>query len=564
MSKLNAKGVLKKFKGYIKEILPTFVLALISSFMLFLYEPVVLYMSNVNDFWFDMDILMSCIGIMFFALFFVIFLGYSFIYIIDKVILKKNKKIYNVCLIVGFVGFFVTYIQGNFMSGKLPVLDGTPIEWNNYTTLSVISGMLLVGVIGLTIFLVKKFKIEKCIKIYNYVSIAIFVMLTVSLLSTCMIKSDDLKQKKYNVTATIANINKYSNNKNFVIFMLDAIDSKTAEEVYQGNPEFHEVLKDFAYYPDTVGAYPFTRDSVPLVLSGVWSENKTDFNTFYNDAMDQSKLLSLLKEKQYEVNIYDDEFLYGREGAKQVKNLHFDNKIDKVKLMKQEIRYDMYKYLPYYLKRFSKIEYVDFKDTRKEENVENAFKWDDTVFCNEYINQNMEITENNQFKFIHLEGAHHPFDRDKDLNKIENGTYEDKIAASFTTVKKYIEYLKANGRYDNTAIIIMADHGFWFDTDEKSLLKRQNPIFFVKGFNEVHDERQVSNEKMSFDYLQDLYAALLAEKKNGELFENIDNSGPRRFLLYVISGYDHMVEYMQKGAANDFETLEATGNVYDR
>ena len=44
----------------------------------------------------------------------------------------------------------------------------------------------------------------------------------------------------------------------------------------------------------------------------------------------------------------------------------------------------------------------------------------------------------------------------------------------------------------------------------------------------------------------------------------MDNSGPRRFLLYVISGYDHMVEYLQKGSANDFDTLEATGNVYDR
>ena len=238
MNELVAKDRTSKFKGYVKEIIPAFVLALISSFMLFLYEPIVLYMSNVNDFWFDMDILMSCIGIMFVVLFGVIFLGYNFIYVIDKFILKKNKKIYNITLIIGFVAFIVTYIQGNFMSGKLPVLDGTPIEWNNYTTLSCISGMLLVGAIGLTIFLIKKFKIEKCIKIYNYVSIAIFAMLTVSLLSTCMIKSEDLKQRKYNVTATIANINKYSNNKNFVVFMLDAIDSKTAEEVYKNNPEF--------------------------------------------------------------------------------------------------------------------------------------------------------------------------------------------------------------------------------------------------------------------------------------------------------------------------------------
>ena len=208
---------------------------------------------------------------------------------------------------------------------------------------------------------------------------------------------------------------------------------------------------------------------------------------------------------------------------------------------------------------------MDFKTTRKEdEKAENTFVWDDKIFYNDYLNQDVEITNQNEFKFIHIEGAHHPFNCDKNLNDIENGTYEDKIEASFTIIEKYIGYLKENGVYDNTAIIIMADHGFWFDTDVESLLKRQNPMFYVKGFNETHEERQVSDEKMSFDYLQDLYVALLEGKKTDELFENIDNSGPRRFLLYVISGYDHMVEYMQYGHSKNLETLKETGNVYDR
>lgn len=552
-------------KRYLKEIFPAFALALVSSFMLFLYEPIVTYSSNVNDFWFDLSTLLSCVGIMFFILLFGIFVIYNVIYFIGRHFFKEDNKLYNITLVVGFVLFLVTYIQGNFLSGKLPVLDGSPIEWNNYDTLSVISGLLLVGVTAVTVFGIKKFKIKKCIKVYSFISMAIFVMLSVSILSAFMLNGDTINQKKYMVTATAENINKYSTNKNFVVLMLDAIDSKTAENVYQSNEEYQKILKDFTYYPDTVGAYPFTRDSVPLVLSGVWSENKTDFNTFYNDAMDQSKLLKMLDTKQYEVNIYEDEFIYGRTGATQVKNLYFDSKIDRVKLMKQEIMYDMFKYLPYYLKRFSKIEYVDFKETRKSNsNIENAFKWDDPVFCNEYLNQGIEICNKNEFKFIHLEGAHHPFDCDKDLNKIENGTYEEKIASSFTVVKNYIEYLKQNNVYDNTAIIIMADHGFWFDTDEKSLLKRQNPIFYIKGFNESHDERQVSQEKISFDYLQDIYEALLNEKKNDQLLENIDTSRPRRFLLYLISGYDHMVEYMQYGHANDFDTLKETGNVYDR
>ncbi|MBQ3409047.1 MAG: sulfatase-like hydrolase/transferase [Clostridia bacterium] len=552
-------------RKYLKEILPAVIVAFISSFMLFIYEPIIMYVSNSTDFWFDIKILISCTSIIFFIAFFAIFIGYNIVYLLTKYVFKEKEKIYRAFLVIGFVLFLVTYIQGNFLAGKLPVLDGSPIEWNNYTTLSVISGLLLIVAFGVAIFMVIKLKMEKCVKIFSYISCAIFFMLSISLVSTCISKGEAIRKKEYITTATARNINKYSSKKNFIIFMLDAIDAETAEGVYQSNEQYQKALKDFTYYPDTVGAYPFTRDSVPLVLSGVWSENKTDFGTFYNDAMDQSRLLNMLNREEYVANIYDDEFAYEREGVKQIQNIDLNNKVDAAKFIKQEIKYDLYKYLPYYLKRYSRIEEMDFKTTRKEdEKAENTFVWDDKIFYNDYLNQDVEITNQNEFKFIHIEGAHHPFNCDKNLNDIENGTYEDKIEASFTIIEKYIGYLKENGVYDNTAIIIMADHGFWFDTDVESLLKRQNPMFYVKGFNETHEERQVSDEKMSFDYLQDLYVALLEGKKTDELFENIDNSGPRRFLLYVISGYDHMVEYMQYGHSKNLETLKETGNVYDR
>ena len=552
-------------KKYLKDILPAFIISFVSGFMLFIYEPIIMYASNVNDFWFDLYVLLSCTVIIFGITVIGIFFAYNLIYVLTRFVFKNKEKIYKCSLLIGFALFVVTYIQGNFLAGKLPVLDGTPIDWNKYTTQSIISLVVLVVTFAAIFFTAFKIKLDKCVKICSYITCAICAMLVISLLSTTLTKSECLKRKEYMVTATTRNINEYSKNRNFVIFMLDAIDSETAEQVYNENEEFKDVMKDFTYFPDTVSGYAFTRDNVPLVLAGVWSENKTDFATFYNDAMDNSELLKLLDNEKFEANIYEDEFGYYREGSRKIKNLEYNNKVDKVKFIKNEIRYDMFKYLPFYLKKESKIEYLNFKDTRKEdEKVENIFVWTDKIFCNEYLKQAVKLSGDNQFKFIHVEGAHHPFNLDKDLNDVENGTYEEKIAASFTTIKKYIEYLKENNIYDNTAIIIMADHGFWWETDDESLLKRHNPIFYVKGFNETHDQRQVSNEKMSFDYLQEMYKALLEGKSASETLQNVDTSKPRRFLLYRISGYDHMVEYMQHGHAKDMETLKETGNVYDR
>lgn len=551
-------------KKYLKEIAPALILAFVVSFMLFIYEPIIMYTSNISDFWFDIYTLLHCNLVAFSFVFIIIIFFYNLIYFIETKVIKKDKKIYNVLLIIGFIVFLVTYIQGNYLSGALPVLDGTPIEWKEYKIQNVISAVLLIAVTTIVFLITKKIKFEKSIKILKYITLAVFGMLTVSLLTSVLGCKECLDRKETTTTATIENIEKYSTKQNLIVLLLDAIDSKTMEKVIDENEEFHHVLDDFTYFPNTVGGYPFTRDSIPLILSGKWSENKTDFGTFYNEAMDESKLLENLKERDYDINIYENEFYYTTENAKAIKNLSFQDKADVYKFIEQEIKYDLFKYLPFYIKQYSRIETMDFKETRQQTEERNdLFRWEDKTFYKEYLEKNIKKSNDNQFKFIHIEGAHYPLDCDKYFNDIENGTIEDKMGASMTLVDKYLNILKENNLYDNTAIVILSDHGFWWDTDDESLLKRQNPILYIKGFNERH-ERIVSNEKVSYGYLQDMFKELLDGTKAPNLLDNIENSGPRRFLLYGIGGYDHMVEYMQYGDSNDFETLKSTGKTFDR
>ena len=549
-------------KKYLKEMVPVIVLAVVASFMLFIYEPVIMYVNNMSDFWFDIYTLIYCSSISFIMMFSVIIIVYTLIYIISNKVLKNKKNIYSIMVIIGFVFFIITYIQGNFLAGSLPVLDGKTIEWNSYITENIVSVILLLVVSLFAFFITKKIKFEKSIKVLKYITIVIFVMLFISLVTTCMTKEGCFSRKRYTVTSTTKNLNNYSSKNNLIIFLLDSIDSETAEQIIQKNPEYEKVFEDFTYYPDTVGGYAFTRDTVPLLLSGQWNENKENFGEFYNEAMDNSKLMELLKQKKYNINIYNDEIPYNTENAKVIKNLSFDNNVDSIKFIKQEIKYDLFKYLPFYLKKYSRVEGMNFNYTRKIEN-DNLFLWENTNFYNNYLSEEAKIGSANEFKYIHLEGAHYPFNSDKNLNEVENGTYEDKIEASIKLIDKYLNYLKSNNIFDNSAIIILADHGFWFDIEKDDLLKRQNPILYIKGFNEKH-ERQISDEKVSFGDFQDIYKELLDGKKTFELFENIDTTKPRRFLLQFVGSYDHMVEFLQHGHSKDLSTLEETGNIYDR
>ena len=548
-------------KNNIKKFLPAIVLAFAFSFMLFIYEPVILYVNNTSDFWFDIKVLLSYSFIAFILLFLSIIVVYLLLYLIQNKIFKKPKNLFNAFLVFGFSIFFTTYIQGNYLSAKLPSLDGKTIVWSEFKNESIISTILLIVVFSVIIILVKKYKFKNVIKQSKNVSLAICAMLCISLITTCITSNTNSSVKSYAVTPTTKYINEYSKNKNFIIILLDSIDSETMENIINQNNEYSTVFSDFTYFPDTVGAYPFTRDTVPLVLSGNWSENKKDFATFYNEAMDNSKLLNYLRDYKYNINIYNDEISYNTNNAKDIKNFVFDSKADLVSFIKQEIKYDLFKYLPFYLKKYSRIETMDFINTRRKTKDE-MFSWEDKVFLEDYLKRDVKINNNNEFKYIHLEGAHYPFDCDKNFEKKENGTYEDKIEGSINLLDTYLQYLKKNKIYDNSAIIILADHGFWWDIDDNSLLKRQNPILYIKGFDE-HHERKISNEKVSFDNLQDMYKNLLDEKKSDKVMEGIDTTKPRRFMLYRVGGYDHMEEFLQHGHSKNLDTLEKTGNVYD-
>ena len=516
-----------------------------------------MYSSNVDDFWFDIYTLFSCNIIYFVISIILIVFIYTLIYCIGN-IFKNTKNLYNILLLIGFVFFIVSYIQGNYLSSSLPVLNGDTIIWSNYKTQMIISAILLLVAIIAVVICTIKFKYEKVINILKYITLAILIMLLVSLISTCLTKKCFVR-KTYPSTATTKNISNYSSNKNFIIFLLDAVDSKRTQKIIDENPEYQNIFTDFTYYPDTVSGYVFTRDSIPLILSGIWSENKTDFATFSNEAMDQSRLLEMLKEKKYNINIYDEEIKYNTENAKVVKNFSFDNNIDSYKYLKQELKYDLFKYLPFYLKKFSKIETMDFIGTRKMVD-DNMFSWENTVFYNNYLNQNVKLNNQNEFKFIHIEGGHTPFDCDENLQPLNNnGTYEQKVQACLKIIDKYLNYLKENNVYDNSVIIVMADHGYEYETEHT--LFRQNPIFYIKGINEKHEAR-TSNEKVSFDYLMDIYKNLLDDKESSNALDNIDNSGPRRLLLHETYNYDHLTEYMQYGVARDYSTTIATGNKF--
>ena len=540
-------------KGLITAIILSFVI----SFMLFIFEPITMYANNIDDFWFDLYTLIKPTLL----LFSISFVGLSVFFLIMYFIAKKTKKsiIFNISLYLAGFGFLCAYIHSNFLAGFLPSLDGTTIEWGGKAAnISSIAVCIVVA----ALFIVGHIKLggEKTVKYSSYAYLAVFAMLSVSLLSTCL-TTPVFEAKKVLNTSTVDELYTVSTNRNYFILLLDAVDSQAFNKVVQKKDEYKAIFKDFSYYPDTLSGYAFTRDSIPFIFSGIWNENQEQFDKYSTRAFSESKFFNTLAEQNWQRDFYEYEYTWHNNKA-----LDFNNIVSVVGkpstkvFMKEELKYILFKTLPFPLKRFSKIDTMEFEKPQSDNDAE-PFAWDNLDFYNGHLDRTAETTDNKLFQFYHLDGGHVPFDLDENLNELpdEDGTYPQKLEAALKVADSFLKYLKKNNAYENATIVVMADHGFWFEGTD-----RQNPILYIKGPNEKHDKMIVSEKQVSYADLCDTFTELLDRKKSTEIFSNLPTDGRvRRYLYNEFLHEDHMEEYEQTGKAWETSTFKPTGRSYD-
>ncbi len=113
-----------------------------------------------------------------------------------------------------------------------------------------------------------------------------------------------------------------------------------------------------------------------------------------------------------------------------------------------------------------------------------------------FLSEQTDFTsEKGTYCFIDNDTPHEPHAMNADMltlsdkKKSLESTHYDSNAASLLQAGKYLDYLRKNGVYDNTRIIIVADHGNTlklsrFDGFENQKeMARYNPLLLVKDFN---------------------------------------------------------------------------------
>lgn len=558
--KITQKGI----KGIARDLAPACILLFVSCFMLFLFEPIFMYVNNMEDFWFDFPIMIWPVLGVFFSFFLIGIVVIFAIYNADLLV-STRLILYKGITLIGFIVFFLIYLQGNWLAGNLPLLDGEEIIWESYGKHeNIVLFLATVILLTATIVLIGKCGLNRTVFYTMMCTLTVFVMLFASLVPTVITNGALLRKDTF--SPSLKNFNTISSNKNFLIFLVDYVDSQKFYEVMMGDDDFRGMMEDFTYYPDTLSVYPQTRDSISNILTGVVYRNETNFLDYSSGAYNQSLLFEKLDQNGYSINLYSDMIIWEGERNYKIENsvsIHNDS-LDLNDFMKQELKYISFKYLPYGLKQLSKIESLDFNTCRIVNSEYDAYTWGD-VENYERITENsiLDKQDNNYFQFIHAEGGHKPLNLDKDLNVIEGGTYRQKLEASLTLIKTYLQRLKDNDAYDNSVIVIMADHGraYW-SGQPKQQISRCNPVLFIKGINEKHGMLQ-SDSPVSYVDLQDAFFDLIDGKQSTELFVDLKQGRTRTIYWQTSKTSDHKIEYETTGKARELDKFTPTGNVYD-
>lgn len=361
------------------------------------------------EFWFDFyDLIPLCL------LMFTVFTGASFL--LAFIVSKINTRLYQGFVTVYLIAFLCTYIQGNFMIGNLPHLDGSTVDWAQYSGLRIGSVALWTAVMLLLILAVKKLSLAKVADAAGAVSGLISLVLLVTLVTLGFTKQG-LEHKFSMINTTYGEL-EMSTDQNLVLLVLDTVDGDIMSQMIEQHPEYKEILSDFTYYNNTMSAYPFTVYSVPYLFSGEWYEDQEEFIEYAKRVYREAPFFDDLEARGYRMGMYEEEAYRLEESM-----FRFENMIDTTptissiaQFMKLEIKLVGFKYMPFDLKRFCLTIPAEFNS--------------------------LEKTDDKCFRFIHLVGAHSPWHQDAQMNEIENGTYEQSIEASMTIVATHLQKLK--------------------------------------------------------------------------------------------------------------------------
>lgn len=568
----------KSFRGIFKKtkIVHSSIVSLMLLVTLFICPFIEVFLNNLNQFSFSLfNVIVPILSGM--------IIGIGLVVLVCALL---NNKAYMFLMSLLFSIGLMSYIQGIFLNGTLFLMDGKEMEW----PASLILGNLCIWITicFLIIRIIKLTKISKYTeKIIVYVALFVTLIQLIGIMSLIpnVFSDEDATISSANNYLSEQGIEEIASDNNIIVFVLDTYDVDYFEEVLEQNAKFYSPLTDFVFYPDTVSQFSRTYPSIPYMLSHEMYFFEEPKKEYVDCAFSSCDFWTDLKEINYSIYIYEDDRLCIGETLLSECN----NFIEEGHVLKEDTSFfgsikaivtvGGYRTLPYLVK--SSLSYTADSINKmviSEKIWDNKpYEMNDSKMLEAINNSGLTISdEESAFRFIHLMGAHAPYILDISGKEVDNRIVDpvEQYQGCMQYVYRYIDELKKLGKYENSTIIITADHGENFVANE--LPNNTNPILLIKYpdcIGEVvcndylENGPKVSYSKASLEDILPTIGGILNVNYSGNgvnLREVVSNDRIRYHYFAVVEDTKQTgtLKYEINGSSRNFDCWENTGEYH--
>ena len=399
---------------------------------------------------------------------------------------------------VFFVSSFLLWLQGNILVWDYGVLDGTEIKWDEKYLYGIID-----SIIWIVLLIVAFLNYSTIYKTVRAGSIA-FICIQLMSLGIVSLKTPEKQHAKWSEDNSCKW--SFSSEKNVIILVLDGFRTDTFEEIINEDKYFKDLFDGFTYFRNSVGGFPTTYPSVPLILTGQYYDNSVPIQRFMKKAYCGNSVPRILKEHDYMVYLPRKPYIYCSPDIAS-NFVPTETSFFKLQNITHLLDSTFFRYSPHFIKKFIfyktdnlTIAHNNKSTIKKEANTASGGKnrtrsrkgpvSPDLDFIEQMTIGCNLISDHKAFKYYHLRGPHPPFRLNEQL-EYENlpnnlSGYVTVARASLKITRLFLNNIKDLGIYDKSMILIIADHGQGYLETPGKLSKNMgyvNPLILIKPFS---------------------------------------------------------------------------------
>ncbi|OEH48867.1 hypothetical protein lpari_00114 [Legionella parisiensis] len=359
------------------------------------------------------------------------------------------------------------WVQSQLFAWDFGPLDGNGVNWSKWSIQANLE--LLVWLFLVSAAIILAFRSRNKLLILAQGSL---LLGTLSLITAWV--SSDYHSKKNDEQAAAKSLFSFHEKNNKILIILDSFQSDIFNEIAQNWPEEVAFLRGFTFYPNTVGGYPTTIASLPLILTGQFYKNEIPMKDWMKANYKALNIADYHIEKGYGasiISIIASKYLDGIKAQKAFMPSVGDETW--AGMSKQQLLLlngGLFRIAPTKLKPklYNKDNWLFLKLTT-DETLPQGRNGDDLRFLNA-LEKNAKINSDKQgeFKLYHYAGTHAP-SQVNELFKYEKNmphtreSYVRHARGVLRFLRSNLELLRKLGIYDSAEILVIGDHGrgFW-------------------------------------------------------------------------------------------------------